>query len=147
MDAIAFGSIRKKGNKHMPDFAKMSDDERGEYAARVATLNDELRADLSNPQRGRVVMTQGIRALIEDTDLSPFWIDSAALLRIVRDFADFSEDNDPHGERDFGAFVWKETRCFWKIDYYDAALEGGSPDPTDPGLTCRVITILRADEY
>ncbi|GAM07608.1 DUF3768 domain-containing protein, partial [Novosphingobium sp. MBES04] len=30
---------------------------------------------------------------------------------------------------------------------YDAALEQGSPDPADPSVTCRVITILRADEY
>ena len=37
----------------MPDFAKMSDDERGKYAARGATLNDELRADLDRvPSRG-----------------------------------------------------------------------------------------------
>jgi hypothetical protein len=40
----------------------------------------------------------------------------------------------------------KETRCFWKIDYYDNALECGSPDPTNRA-TMRVLTILRADEY
>lgn len=131
----------------MPNFAEMTDKRRADYAGRVATLNDELRANLSNPQRGRVVMTQGITAMIEDSDFSPFWIDQGSLLRIVREFADFSEDNNPHGERDFGAFEWKQTRCFWKIDYYDTALECGSPDPADPDVTCRVLTILRADEY
>ncbi|MBH0115015.1 DUF3768 domain-containing protein [Novosphingobium sp. YJ-S2-02] len=125
----------------------MPPEQRAEYAERVAVLNDALRADLSNPQRGRVVLTDGIRAMIEDTDLSPFWFDTANVLRIVTDFADFTEDNNPHGERDFGAFEWKETRCFWKIDYYDNALEGGSPDPADNDVTMRIITILRADEY
>ena len=131
----------------MPDFANMTDDQRAEYTARVASLNDDLRADLSNPQRGRVMMTHGIRVMIEDSDASPFWIDQSNLLRIVTQFADFSEDNDPHGERDFGAFEWKATRCFWKVDYYDTALQFGSPDPADPAVTCRVLTILRADEY
>jgi hypothetical protein len=28
------------------------------------------------------------------------------------------EDNDPHGEHDFGAFEHEGQRIFWKIDYY-----------------------------
>jgi integrase len=33
------------------------------------------------------------------------------------------------------------------IDYYDVSMEGGSPDPSNPDCTSRVMTILRADEY
>jgi hypothetical protein len=38
-------------------------------------------------------------------------------------------------------------RYFWKVDCYDRATEFGSPDPADPAVTTRVLTILRADEY
>ena len=36
---------------------------------------------------------------------------------------------------------------FFKIDYYDRALSGHSPDPADPAVTQRVITIMLATEY
>ena len=38
-------------------------------------------------------------------------------------------------------------RYFFKIDYYDKNTEFGSPDPADPAVTTRVLTIMRADEY
>ena len=35
----------------------------------------------------------------------------------------------------------------FKIDYYDKSLEFGSPDPADPIVTERIITIMLAEEY
>jgi len=65
----------------------------------------------------------------------------------VRAFDAFTGDNDPHGEHDFGAFDLCEERLFWKIDYYDQDLRFGSPDPTDPAVTRRVLTIMLASDY
>jgi hypothetical protein len=55
--------------------------------------------------------------------------------------------NDPHGEHDFGNFTLAGRKFFWKIDYYDAAMEFGSEDPADPSKTTRVLTIMLASEY
>jgi hypothetical protein len=65
----------------------------------------------------------------------------------VRAFDAFTPDNDPHGERDFGSFELEGRTVFWKFDYYDLALEHGSEDPSDPLKTCRVLTIMLAEDY
>jgi len=59
----------------------------------------------------------------------------------------FCHDNDPYGEHDFGAFEADGKTIFFKIDYYDKALAGHSPDPADSSVTERVITIMLAEEY
>ena len=56
-------------------------------------------------------------------------------------------DNDPYGEHDFGAFEYENHKLFWKIDYYNTDLTGGSPDASDPKVTTRVLTIMLRDEY
>ena len=70
-----------------------------------------------------------------------------AVVNTVRHFNAFTTDNDPHGEHDFGAFELCGERLFWKIDYYDEELRNGSPDPADPLVTRRIITIMLASEY
>ena len=65
----------------------------------------------------------------------------------VRAFADFTSDNDPSGEHDFGSFTLGQHRLFWKIDYFDRDLEYGSPDPLDASVTTRVLTVMLASDY
>lgn len=102
----------------------------------IRVLNDALR---QNFHEGTAVMTAGIAAL-----------GAEAVERIVKTIAvydDFCHANDPHEEHDFGAFETDGHTVFFKIDYYDRALAAHSPDPSDPTVTERVITIMLAEEY
>src|SRR5664280_3436939 len=56
-------------------------------------------------------------------------------------------EGDPHEEHDFGSFQADGQTIFFKIDYFDKNLTYHSPDPSDPAVTERVITIMLADEY
>jgi hypothetical protein len=105
-------------------------------ADRVRELNDAFRRSFAG---GRVTMTAGIAALTDDVRVE--------VLERVKTFDDFTPDNDPHREHDFGAFEHAGHRVFWKIDYYDAEMEAGSEDPVDPSQTTRVLTIMLASEY
>ena len=72
----------------------------------------------------------------------PMFVLSA--VNAVRAFDTFTGDNDPYGEHDFGAFTLCGERLFWKIDYYTSDLRSGSPDPADPAVTRRVLTVMLA---
>ena len=102
----------------------------------VRALNDAFRQSFTG---GRVILTAGVGALSD--------ILRAAIIVAVRTFDDFDADDDPYGEHDFGALSVAGTRVFWKIDAYDRWLRLGSPDPADPAVTVRVLTIMLADEY
>jgi hypothetical protein len=65
----------------------------------------------------------------------------------IKSFDDFSTDNDPNGEHDFGSLDFAGTRLFWKIDLYDETYSYGSPEPTDLAKTRRVLTIMLPQEY
>jgi hypothetical protein len=105
-------------------------------ADRIRALNDAFRRTFVG---GAVMVTQGVEAMPLDQRRS--------LLQKVRSFDAFCEDNDPHHEHDFGSVDEAGVRCFWKIDCYDRKTEFGSPDPADPSVTTRVLTIMLADEY
>lgn len=110
-----------------------------ERTRKIRTLNDTARDCLCSLGTGVLVITDGVQALPE--------ADRQTLLGKVVEFKDFNDDNDPHGEHDFGKIEHNGTDYYWKIDYYDKAREYGSEDPSDPKQTTRVLTVLRADEY
>jgi len=105
--------------------------------SKIAALNDLCRKAMGIA--GRLVQTSGISALPQE--------DQSAIREKVETFDAFTPDNDPHKERDFGAFEHNSERIFWKIDYYDTTLTKGSEDPSDPKQTIRVLTIMLASEY
>jgi uncharacterized protein DUF3768 len=105
-------------------------------ADRIRELNDTFRTTLRG---GKVMMTSGVNEL-------PDCVKAEALVQVAA-FSDFTPDNDPHGEHDFGSFTLVGRKFFWKIDYYDKLCEFGSEDPSDPEKTTRVLTIMLADEY
>ena len=61
----------------------------------------------------------------------------------MQEYDNFSQDNDVYKEHDFGSIDNNGQRYFWKIDYYDQRLLMHSPDPADPDVTCRVLTVIR----
>jgi len=117
-------------------------------AKQIAALIDLFRLNFfvpsfgPRPVPGQVVCTRGISALPPETQIC-IWAG-------VSGFDNFAEDDDPHGEHDFGAFDMPgiSEKIFWKIDYYsDSFCTFGSEDPSDPAQCFRVLTIMLASEY
>jgi hypothetical protein len=71
----------------------------------------------------------------------------ALILDAVRTYDQFHDGIDPYGEHDMGRFTVGGEDFYWKIYYYDRNLEFHSPDPADPVVTVRVLTIMCCDEY
>ena len=63
----------------------------------------------------------------------------ARVLERARRFDEWTNDNDPHGEHDFGSFDVAGTTYFFKVDYYSPDMAGGSEDPADPAKTSSVL--------
>lgn len=101
---------------------------------KIRELNDQARQTLSGC---RVMVTQGVQQIGRLDEI----------LLAVRQFNNFNADNDPYGEHDFGKIELFGETIFWKFDYYDHTLEFGSEDPSDPAVTCRVLTIMLSREY
>jgi hypothetical protein len=93
-------------------------------AEAIRNLNDFFRRFFIG---GKVMLTAGINALPEQQRRS--------IIQKVRSFSDFTEDNDPYEEHDFGAIEDGGVRCFWKIDYFSRDMTVGSPDPADDVVT------------
>ena len=124
-----------------------------EQRARIARLNDVARRAMG--VACTAVATVGFRSLPES--------DQSRVRELIETYDAFDEDNDPHGERDFGCVYqlgdgqWtterprvrddERERVFWKFDYYDRNLRFGSEDAANPTITRRVLTIMLADEY
>ncbi len=120
----------------MTGSAQPNCDQRTDRAQQIAALNDELR---NSGVGGLIMVTQGVRRLDG--------FNSLELMRALRTFDEFDEDNDPHGERDFGHLTLADQELLWKIDYYDKEIAFGSRDPANPDVTTRVLTVMLASEY
>lgn len=108
----------------------------GARREQIRALNDALRKSMAG---GHWMVSDGIIArgsLFTD----------AAIDAVVK-FGGFNYDNDPHNEHDFGVVEIEGIKVFFKIDYYDLDLRFGSPDPSNPGITKRVLTVMLAEEY
>ncbi len=110
----------------------------------ISLQNDEFRIAYcsgrpSKEYLGKLVMTAGVAALGEGT--------YRQVVQLVGNFTNFTAENDPYREHDFGAFEFAGERFFWKIDYYDVNYEFGIEHPVQPAETRRVLTIMLSDEY
>lgn len=123
-----------------------------EQTARIARLNDLARKAMG--VACTAVATQGFCALPA--------ADQSRVRELIETFGAFTPDNDPYGERDFGAIYqgrdgrWTTAypvqgdpveTVFWKIDAYDRALQFASDDPANPAVTRRVLTMMLTSEY
>jgi hypothetical protein len=102
----------------------------------IRALNDELRQNFAT---GTALMTAGVAALGAET--------VARIVKTIAVYDDFCHANDPYEEHDFGSFEVDGHTIFFKIDYFDKSRILHSPDPSDPSVTERVITIMFAEEY
>ena len=116
----------------------------GSPSLRIRELNDRFRAYIKSTGyhrgAGLLLVTRGVAA--RGDDFLTRAIDATCA------FEDFTDDNDPYFEHDFGNFELDGETIFWKIDYYDREKPNvGSEDPADMERTKRVLTIMLAAEY
>ena len=101
---------------------------------KIRQMNDHARCNFADCQ---IVLTRAVQKL-ESLD---------CLFTQIQQFDVFTQANDPYGEHDFGAVQHLDQTVFWKIDYYDLDMTMHSPDPSDPNVTARVLTIMLGEEY
>ena len=125
---------------------KVLNDKKLPKIEKIALLNDELRKKLITGElfkadsKDKAYITRGASVFANGVNRMQF-LNNVAL------YTNFTEDNNPHGERDFGNFMYKKEKIFWKIDYKDNAMMYHSPDASDPSQTIRVLTIMKASEW
>ena len=107
-----------------------------ENHARIRELNDAFRKTFAG---GKMVMSAGVAGL-------PDMVKASALLK-VSEFDAFDKGNDPYDEHDFLSFELCNRTFFWKCDYYNKEMDGGSEDPANPDITTRVGTLMLAEDY
>jgi len=110
-------------------------------AAQIAALNDAFRTAVGlSLIPGMIALTDGIASLPDQQQQD--------ILQAVANFDQFTEENDPYGEHDFGSVEISGSKIYWKFDYYAGrACIWGSEHPADPTRSYRVLTIMLASEY
>ena len=105
---------------------------------RMSTIDTELICGLND--HFRLTLTGDTLMVNRGFNVLPGTIKARALIRL-RDFDNFTKDNDPSGEHAAGSFEEAEYQFFWKIDCYDDKdRECEAQDPSNPEVT-RVLTL------
>ena len=107
-----------------------------ERIAEIRRLNDLFRTTFRG---GEIVLTASVAELPDMV--------KAAALQMVADFKDFNEENDPFEEHDYGSFDHCDREVWFKLDYYNLAMDAASEDPADPAKTKLVLTIGLACDW
>ena len=102
----------------------------------IAILNDKFRKSFIG---GEVLLSAGIAAMSSE--------DKANIVSLVQNFDNFTPDNNPYSENDFGSFDYKGEKILWKIDYYDLNHKYMSENPANPDITNRILTIMTVFEW
>lgn len=124
----------------VPDQIK---DDAQKHVARIRELNDALRT--CRDPIAALAMNASIIFTRAVVMRGQAFVNRALAAVVV--FDDFNADNDPHGEHDMAFLDVDGARIFFKVDYYDPALERLSDDPSNPEITRRVLTIGLASDY
>ncbi len=104
--------------------------------AKIRELNDQLRIRHIG---GQIIFSAEVSALSPEQRVK--------IIQKVVKFKNFTAENDPYKEHDFGKISLAGEDYFWKIDYYAPDFCFHSPDAADPTVTRRGVTIMKADEW
>lgn len=107
----------------------------------IARLNDRCR--LGQDRTARILITRACLATFASGSTPAGLIAQAQLMAAVR-YHDFTGADAI--QRDRGQFEFRGTTVFFRIDYYDLALDYGSEDPADASITTRVLTIMLRED-
>ena len=117
----------------------------------IAEQNDLVRAALADPEAFKQVNAQGIEfKLVWTPGINEAFLLTGKiklLAKAIAAFDAFEADDDPYQERDFAALEVEGTKVYFKFDYYNLTMDGGSEDPADPAQTVRVLTVMLPSEY
>lgn len=108
--------------------------------ATIARLNDRCRQGLD--RTARIGITRACLGTFAENRVAEI-VAQAGILAALRGYR-FSEAEA--GERDRGSFDYRGTTVYFRIEYYDVALEYGSEDPADASITRRVLTIMLRED-
>jgi len=106
----------------------------------LAHINDTIRMNLCKFRcnahvegvYGQLMFTRNVIDILGDK--------ITVLLQAVGSFNEFTEDNNPHHENDFGKIDLFGNTWFWKFDYYDKDLQYF-------GHHAHVLTVMLAEDY
>ena len=108
--------------------------------ATIARLNDRCRQGLD--RTARILITRACLGTFADNRAAEI-VAQAEILIALRGYQFRDAEAD---ERDRGNFDYRGTTVYFRIDYYDAAMEYGSEDPADASQTPRMLTIMLRED-